>query len=31
MVKRIKKQIAKLGLKPDDLGFGNSLNISVYF
>jgi transposase len=28
---RIKKNIVKFDLKPEDLGFGNSLNMSIDF
>jgi len=31
MVSRIKKNIAKFDLKPEEIGFDNTLNISVYF
>jgi len=31
MASRIKKNIAKFDLKPEDIGFGNSLNISIDF
>ena len=31
MVTRIKKNIAKFDIKPEDVGFGNSLNLSCDF
>lgn len=31
MAKRIRKQIAKFDLKPEDIGFDNTLNISIEF